>query len=29
MDFITGKETYSQCSQDLWVLHETESKKDG
>ena len=29
MDFITGKETYSQCSQDAWALHETESKKDG
>lgn len=29
MDFITGKETYSQCHQDVWVLHETESKRNG
>ena len=29
MDFITGKETYSQCHQDTWVLYETEYKKDG
>lgn len=29
MDFITGKETYSQCHQDVWVLYETNYKKNG